>query len=103
MRERAVCIEAGPRTSSTMPRSIRTSAPRTCWRQRVIAGEPDRALRVYGDVIGMDAGEDSQFATAERIALLTELGRTGEADAEMTRLGRSHVHPRPGRAGRGTA
>lgn len=60
-----------------------------------IAGEPDRALRIYDDVIAMDAGEDSQFAAAERISLLADLGRTDEADAEITRLRGSHVHPGP--------
>ncbi|WP_344437186.1 SEC-C metal-binding domain-containing protein [Actinomadura bangladeshensis] len=38
---------------------------------------------------------DSQFATAERISLLTAIGRTDEADAEIARLSRSHVDPGP--------
>lgn len=60
-----------------------------------LAGEPERALQIYDDVIAMDAGLDSQFATAERISLLTESGRTDEADAEIARLSRSHVDPGP--------
>ncbi|WP_149262592.1 SEC-C domain-containing protein [Actinomadura sp. K4S16] len=60
-----------------------------------LAGEPDRALRIYEDVEAMDAGEDSQYATAEKISLLAGLGRTDEAEAEITRLGRAHVRPGP--------
>ncbi|QKW38420.1 SEC-C domain-containing protein [Actinomadura sp. NAK00032] len=63
--------------------------------QWAMAGEPDRALRIYDDVIARDGGEDAQFATAERISLLTELGRTAEADEELARLGRARVHPGP--------
>jgi tetratricopeptide (TPR) repeat protein len=63
--------------------------------QWALAGEPDRALRIYDDVAAMDAGEDSQFATAEKISLLAALGRADEAEAEITRLGRAHVHPGP--------
>ncbi|MFA1538411.1 SEC-C metal-binding domain-containing protein [Actinomadura monticuli] len=60
-----------------------------------LAGEPDRALRIYDGVMAMDAGEDSQFAAAEKISLLAELGRADEAEAEIIRLGRAHVRPGP--------
>ncbi|MFG2021543.1 SEC-C metal-binding domain-containing protein [Actinomadura geliboluensis] len=60
-----------------------------------LAGERHRALRIYDDVMAMDAGEDSQFAAAEKISLLAELGRTDEAEAQIIRLGRARVHSGP--------
>ncbi|NKZ02952.1 SEC-C domain-containing protein [Actinomadura latina] len=59
------------------------------------AGEPDRALRIYEDIIASERGEDAQFATVEKISLLADLGRTDEAEAEIARLGRTRVHPGP--------
>ncbi|MFA1548254.1 SEC-C metal-binding domain-containing protein [Actinomadura chokoriensis] len=59
------------------------------------AGDPDRALRIYDDVMSSGGEEDAQFAASERISLLTELGRTDEAEAEITRLGRTRVHSGP--------
>ncbi|WP_339155040.1 SEC-C metal-binding domain-containing protein [Actinomadura luteofluorescens] len=59
------------------------------------AGEPARALGIYDDVIASESSEDAQYATAEKISLLAGLGRTDEAEAEITRLGRTHVHPGP--------
>lgn len=59
------------------------------------AGEPARALRIYDDVIASAEDEDAQYATAEKISLLADLGRTDESEAEITGLGRTHVHPGP--------
>jgi tetratricopeptide (TPR) repeat protein len=59
------------------------------------AGEPGRALRIYEGIIASEGDEDAQFATVEKISLLSDLGRTDEAEAEITRLSRANVHPGP--------
>jgi len=59
------------------------------------AGEPDRALRIYEGIIASEGDEDAQFATVEKISLLNDLGRADEAEAEITRLSRTSVHPGP--------
>ncbi|XRQ09067.1 SEC-C metal-binding domain-containing protein [Actinomadura welshii] len=64
-------------------------------RQWSRADDPDRALRIYDDVIATAEDEDAQFATVEKISLLTEVGRAEEAEAEITRLSRTRVRPGP--------
>ncbi|WP_165966829.1 SEC-C domain-containing protein [Actinomadura sp. 7K507] len=59
------------------------------------AGEPERALRIYDDLIAIEAGEDSQFAVVEKVALLADLGRGDEADAEIGKIDRTNVVPGP--------
>lgn len=59
------------------------------------AAAPDQALRLYDDVIASEGDEDAQFATVEKVSLLTEVGRAEEAEAEIARLSRTHVHPGP--------
>ncbi|MEO3822678.1 SEC-C domain-containing protein [Actinomadura sp. B10D3] len=59
------------------------------------AGDPDRALRIYDGVVASAEEEDAQFAAAERISLLADLGRTEEADAEIIRLGKAKLRPGP--------
>ncbi|MGH3438729.1 MAG: SEC-C metal-binding domain-containing protein [Sciscionella sp.] len=59
------------------------------------AGETERALQIYDELIATASAENAQFAAVERLDVLVTLGRQDEVDAEIARLGRSHVHPGP--------
>jgi hypothetical protein len=60
------------------------------------AGDDDRALKIYDDVIATAAEpEDAQFAIVEKIDILDRLERQDEARAEIARLTRTQVHPGP--------
>ncbi|WP_067793690.1 SEC-C domain-containing protein [Actinomadura formosensis] len=63
--------------------------------QWAIAGDPERALRIYEDLIATDPGEDADYAAVERISLLFDLGRTDEADAALAGLDRARLPSGP--------
>ncbi|MFI0351055.1 SEC-C metal-binding domain-containing protein [Actinomadura sp. 9N407] len=60
-----------------------------------IAGETERALRLYEDLATTAAEEHAQWAICGKIEVLEGLGRRAEADAEIERLRRSRPHPGP--------
>jgi tetratricopeptide (TPR) repeat protein len=63
--------------------------------QWTLADECERALRIYDDLAETAPEENAQWAAAGKAEVLTRLGRHEEADAEIARLRRSHVHEGP--------
>jgi hypothetical protein len=60
-----------------------------------LAGEDDRALEIYDDLIATASVEDVQWAVAGKIQVLDRLGQSEQVREEMTRLKEQHVHPGP--------
>lgn len=59
------------------------------------AGEDERALRIYDDLVASAPGEDAQWAIAEKIEVLGRLGRHEDVRTEMARLKESSADPGP--------
>lgn len=65
------------------------------WR---LAGEPERALRIYDEVIASapyESDESAQYAAADRLDALAILNRGEDIETELQRLLRIHVNPGP--------
>lgn len=62
-----------------------------------VAGEDERALEIYDDLLASlpPSEEDAQWAIAEKLQVLDRLGRHEEVRTEMARLMGSPVHPGP--------
>jgi SEC-C motif len=60
-----------------------------------VAGEEERALEIYDDLIASASEEDAQWAIAGKIQVLDGLGRHEEVRTEMARLKESPAHPGP--------
>ena len=58
-------------------------------------GEPARALRICDELIATAPAPDAQYAAAQRLEALKQLGRHDEIDGELARLAQRHVHPGP--------
>ncbi len=60
-----------------------------------VAGEDERALEIYDDLVASASEEDAQWAIAEKLQVLDRLGRHEEVRTEMARLIGSPIHPGP--------
>ncbi|MFL6052563.1 MAG: SEC-C metal-binding domain-containing protein [Actinoallomurus sp.] len=64
--------------------------------QWAAAGEDERALKIYDEVIATASEqEDVQFAIVERVHILDRLGRQDEVQAEIARLTKGRPLPGP--------
>ncbi|MGW4771306.1 hypothetical protein ACWEO2_25085 [Nocardia sp. NPDC004278] len=58
-----------------------------------LAGEPERALHIYDQVIASTSDESAQYAAVGRLDTSVALGRGDDIDAELERLARTHMEP----------
>jgi hypothetical protein len=63
--------------------------------QWALAGENQRALGIYDDLVATASREDAQWATASKMDVLAKLGRQEDAEAEIAHLKQSHVQAVP--------
>lgn len=63
--------------------------------QWALAGEDERALEVYDDLVATASKEDAQWAIAGKIEVLHRIGRSDEARTLMARLRESPADPGP--------
>lgn len=63
--------------------------------QWALAGEHQRALEIYDDLVATASQENAQWATIGKIEVFAKLGRHEDAEAEITHLKQSHVHAGP--------
>ncbi|MBA9004815.1 SEC-C metal-binding domain-containing protein [Thermomonospora cellulosilytica] len=60
-----------------------------------LAGDHERALRIYDDLMATAEPEDVQYAAVSRVETLARLGREEEAEAGIERLRDARVLPGP--------